>query len=67
MSRVNLFTGADAVKYIINHAEVSAVFCTQDKLQTVSSPSCIFYFVAFSLVSGSKTDVLNFAAVKLML
>lgn len=47
MSRVNLFTGADAVKYIMNHAEVSAVFCTQDKLQNVSSSSCIFYFVAF--------------------
>lgn len=31
------FTGADAVKYIVSHAEVAAVFCTPDKLQTVSS------------------------------
>lgn len=31
-----VFAGADAVKYIINHAEVAAVFCTPDKLQTVS-------------------------------
>jgi long-chain acyl-CoA synthetase len=29
--------GADAVKYIINHAEVTAVFCTPDKLQTLLS------------------------------
>uniref|UniRef100_A0A7I4CCW8 Long-chain-fatty-acid--CoA ligase n=1 Tax=Physcomitrium patens TaxID=3218 RepID=A0A7I4CCW8_PHYPA len=27
--------GADAVKYIVSHAEVAAVFCTPDKLQTV--------------------------------
>ena len=30
------FAGADAVTYIVNHAEVAAVFCTPDKLQTVS-------------------------------
>jgi hypothetical protein len=29
-------TGADAVKYIINHAEITALFCTPDKLQNVS-------------------------------
>ncbi|KAL2609860.1 hypothetical protein R1flu_028433 [Riccia fluitans] len=29
--------GADAVQYIINHAEINAVFCTQDKLQTILS------------------------------
>ncbi|CAK9259791.1 unnamed protein product, partial [Sphagnum jensenii] len=27
--------GADAVKYIINHAEVTALFCTPDKLQNL--------------------------------
>jgi long-chain acyl-CoA synthetase len=27
--------GADAVAYIVNHAEVAAVFCTPDKLQTL--------------------------------
>ncbi|XP_073391372.1 long chain acyl-CoA synthetase 6, peroxisomal [Physcomitrium patens] len=27
--------GADAVTYIVNHAEVAAVFCTPDKLQTL--------------------------------
>eukprot|EP00271_Cylindrocystis_brebissonii_P017344 TRINITY_DN4485_c0_g1_i1.p1 TRINITY_DN4485_c0_g1~~TRINITY_DN4485_c0_g1_i1.p1 ORF type:complete len:707 (-),score=147.37 TRINITY_DN4485_c0_g1_i1:806-2926(-) len=27
--------GADAAQYIINHAEISAVFCTRDKLSTV--------------------------------
>eukprot|EP00245_Coleochaete_scutata_P003911 TRINITY_DN15967_c0_g1_i1.p1 TRINITY_DN15967_c0_g1~~TRINITY_DN15967_c0_g1_i1.p1 ORF type:complete len:703 (+),score=103.09 TRINITY_DN15967_c0_g1_i1:55-2163(+) len=27
--------GPDAVKYIVNHGELAAVFCTQDKLQTV--------------------------------
>lgn len=35
-SLLSPFAGADAVKYIVNHAEVAAVFCTQDKLQTVS-------------------------------
>jgi long-chain acyl-CoA synthetase len=29
--------GADAVKYIVNHAEVVAVFCTQDMLHTLLS------------------------------
>jgi len=29
--------GADAVEYIINHAEVSCVFCTPDKLQILMS------------------------------
>lgn len=29
--------GADAVQYIINHAEITAVFCTFDKLQTILS------------------------------
>jgi long-subunit acyl-CoA synthetase (AMP-forming) len=27
--------GADAVKYIINHAEITALFCTPDKLQNL--------------------------------
>jgi hypothetical protein len=33
-----VLTGATAVKYIINHAEITALFCSQDKLQNVSFP-----------------------------
>jgi long-subunit acyl-CoA synthetase (AMP-forming) len=33
-----VLTGANAVKYIINHAEITALFCSQDKLQNVSLP-----------------------------
>ncbi len=33
-----VLTGASAVKYIINHAEITALFCSQDKLQNVSLP-----------------------------
>lgn len=41
-------SGADAVKYIVNHAEIAAVFCTPDKLQTVSCFYSPFVFDSFT-------------------
>eukprot|EP00850_Spirogloea_muscicola_P009547 SM000054S18033 [mRNA] locus=s54:25048:31844:+ [translate_table: standard] len=50
--------GPDAVKYIINHAEIACIFCTRDKLQTLIDclPDC--HSVKFVVVLGGTDQVL---------
>lgn len=49
-----LSTGPDAVKYIVNHADVQAIFCVPTTLNTVSEIpplNRVYSFICFQITS----------------
>lgn len=49
--------GPDAVKFIVNHATVQAIFCVAETLNSVSSSICCLIFLFFLKAYLDDTEI----------